>query len=102
MRLGVFYFCMCNDNVKLVPFSRSPVLQSVGINKRFDDVDAPTMEQWRKRRTVLMTKVVSSATNVEEEYINGVSTNKALQLTCVLLMNRQNLAIGSTKLWYKV
>ncbi|KIL66094.1 hypothetical protein M378DRAFT_429285 [Amanita muscaria Koide BX008] len=68
-RLGVFYF---DDNVKLVPFTQSPVLQSVGIDKRFDDVEVPTMEQWRKGRTSAYgqseLKVASSATNVEEEY----------------------------------
>lgn len=75
-RLGAFYFCMCDDNVKLVPFAQSPVLQSVGINKRYDDVYAPTMEQWRQGRTSAYgqseLKVASSVTHVEEEYINGV------------------------------
>ncbi|KAM6501183.1 hypothetical protein JOM56_004197 [Amanita muscaria] len=33
MRLGVFYFCMCDDNVKLVPFAQSPVLQIPGLTR---------------------------------------------------------------------
>lgn len=50
-RLGVFYFCMPNDNVSLVPFLNSSVLLNVGIGRRFEDKDAPTMEVWRKGRT---------------------------------------------------
>ncbi|KAG1867568.1 hypothetical protein C8R48DRAFT_772055 [Suillus tomentosus] len=49
-RLGVFYFAMPNDDIKLVPMAESPVLQRVGIQRRCIDSEAPTMEQWRKAR----------------------------------------------------
>ncbi|KAG1740420.1 uncharacterized protein EDB91DRAFT_1328993 [Suillus paluster] len=60
-RLGLIYFSMPNDNIKLVPMVESPVLKRVGIQRRCDDSEAPTMEQWRKARSA-----------VEEEIINGV------------------------------
>ncbi|KAJ7025423.1 Clavaminate synthase-like protein [Mycena alexandri] len=74
-RLGLFYFCMTDDEVKLVPFSESPVLQRVGITPRFNDADAPTMEAWRKGRTSAYGQSQLKATSegkVEEEVINGV------------------------------
>ena len=51
-RLGVFYFALLNDDVKLVPMIQSPVLQKVGIQRCFDDSEAPTMGQLRKAKTV--------------------------------------------------
>jgi N-acetyl-beta-hexosaminidase len=74
-RLGLFYFCMTDDNVKLVPFSDSPVLKRVGIVRRCDDEDAPTMEAWRKARTSAYGQSQLKATadgKVEEEMIDGV------------------------------
>ncbi|KAF8639173.1 hypothetical protein AX17_001660 [Amanita inopinata Kibby_2008] len=75
-RLSLFYFCMSDDNVKLVPLVESPLLQRVGINRRFSDEEAPTMETWRKARTSAYgqseLKVATADKNVEEEYINGV------------------------------
>ncbi|KAF8056292.1 Clavaminate synthase-like protein [Lyophyllum atratum] len=74
-RLGVFYFCMSDDDTKLVPFADSPVLKRVGINKRFEDDVAPTMEAWRKSRTAVYGRSElkpSSETGVEEEVIGGV------------------------------
>jgi N-acetyl-beta-hexosaminidase len=50
-RLGVFAFCMTDDNVKLSVIPGSPVLERVGVNRRFEDADAPTMLEWRKGRT---------------------------------------------------
>jgi len=49
-RLGLFYFTMPDDDVLLVPQVESPVLQR-NVKRRFEDVDAPTMEQWRKGRS---------------------------------------------------
>ncbi|KAG2040734.1 hypothetical protein BDR03DRAFT_1029402 [Suillus americanus] len=74
-RLGVFYFVMPNDDVKLVPMAESPVLQRAGIQSRCDDSEAPTMEQWRKARTSAYGQ--SDLENgkekgVEQEVINGV------------------------------
>ncbi|KZV98534.1 Clavaminate synthase-like protein [Exidia glandulosa HHB12029] len=50
-RLGMFYFCFADDNVKLAPLLASPVLQRGGVKRRFADEDAPTMEEWRKGLT---------------------------------------------------
>lgn len=74
-RLGAFYFCMTDDDVKLVPCVESPVLQKAGIQRRCADEDAPTMEAWRKGRTSAygqseLKKGVEGG--VEEEIINGV------------------------------
>ncbi|KAJ7118451.1 Clavaminate synthase-like protein [Mycena crocata] len=75
-RLGLFYFCMTDDAVRLAPFAESPVLQRVGIARRFADEDAPTMEEWRKGRTSAygqsQLKSTSPEGKVEEEVINGV------------------------------
>ncbi|EED80272.1 predicted protein, partial [Postia placenta Mad-698-R] len=45
-RLGLIYFTLPDDDVKLVPFSKSPVLQREGIKRRFEDAEAPTMREW--------------------------------------------------------
>ncbi|KAF7368490.1 hypothetical protein MVEN_00172200 [Mycena venus] len=73
-RLGLFYFAMTDDNVKLAPLADSPVLKRFGIVRGSDD-DAPTMEAWRKGRTSAYGQTqLKAATedNVEEELINGV------------------------------
>ncbi|KAI0089615.1 hypothetical protein BDY19DRAFT_113838 [Irpex rosettiformis] len=74
-RLGAFYFAIPDDNVKLVPISGSPVLDKVGIRRRFEDGNAPTAETWRKGRTSAYGKSSlkkGEEQGVEEEYINGV------------------------------
>ncbi|KAG5722256.1 UPF0676 protein [Termitomyces sp. T112] len=74
-RLGVFYFCMSNDDVRLAPLVESPVLKRVGIKRRFEDDAAPTMEVWRKGRTAKYGQSElkpSSENGVEEETIAGV------------------------------
>ncbi|KAJ7088430.1 hypothetical protein B0H15DRAFT_841338 [Mycena belliarum] len=75
-RLGAFYFSMANDNVKLVPHADSAVLKRVGIQQKCTDGDAPTMEEWRKNRTIAYgsSQLVPSVTEkgVEEEIISGV------------------------------
>ncbi|KAG6816818.1 hypothetical protein H0H87_002661 [Tephrocybe sp. NHM501043] len=74
-RLGVFYFSMPDDEVKLVPFEDSPVLQKVGIIRLCDPEVAPTMKEWRQARTASYGKVAlkpSGEKNVEEEVVNGV------------------------------
>ncbi|KAF9238972.1 Clavaminate synthase-like protein [Melanogaster broomeanus] len=74
-RLGLFYFVMPDDNVKLIPMRESPVLQRVGINPRCEDSVAPTMEVWRKGRTSAygQSELKSGQEKgVEEELINGV------------------------------
>ncbi|KAJ7507034.1 Clavaminate synthase-like protein [Mycena galericulata] len=74
-RLGLFYFCMTDDGVKLMPLSGSPILKKACISPRFEDEDAPTMEAWRKGRTSAYGQSQLKATSegaVEEEVINGV------------------------------
>lgn len=66
---------MSDDDIKLSPLSESPVLKRIGINRRFDDKDAPTMEQWRKGRTSAYgqsTLTNTGENGVEAEVINGV------------------------------
>ncbi|KAG1740411.1 uncharacterized protein EDB91DRAFT_1237272 [Suillus paluster] len=74
-RLGVFYFSMPNDDVKLVPMVESPVLKRVGIQRRCDDSEALTMEQWRKARSRAYDHSKLKGGNekgIEEEIIDGV------------------------------
>jgi isopenicillin N synthase-like dioxygenase len=74
-RLGLFYFAMPNDDVKLVPMAESPVLQRDGFERRCDDSMASTMEQWRRERvrTYGFSKLKNgNEKGVEEEVINGV------------------------------
>lgn len=73
-RLGVFYFVMTDDDVKLTPRAESPVLQRHGIQRRFSDEDSPTMEQWRRGRTRAYgkTDLKQTEAGVEEEVISGV------------------------------
>ncbi|PPQ91997.1 hypothetical protein CVT25_004653 [Psilocybe cyanescens] len=73
-RLGVFYFCMTDDDVKLAPLVESPVLQRVGVSRSFDGVEPPTMEAWRRGRTAAygQTDLKPAEKGVEEEIINGV------------------------------
>ncbi|PFH51141.1 hypothetical protein AMATHDRAFT_59632 [Amanita thiersii Skay4041] len=75
-RLILAYFAMTDDDIKLTPLVQSPVLQRIGINRRFSDEEAPTMETWRKGRTSVagqaQLKSAKAEKNVQEEYINGV------------------------------
>jgi hypothetical protein len=66
---------MANDDVRLVPHEKSPVLQTVGITRLCDPENAPTMEEWRKARTTTYGKVALKAgeeAGVQEEIVNGV------------------------------
>ncbi|EMD36736.1 hypothetical protein CERSUDRAFT_155002 [Gelatoporia subvermispora B] len=72
-RLGVFYFAMPDDSIKLVPRIESSVFETHEIKYRFEEADAPTMEKWRKGRTAAygQSQLTKTETNVEEEVING-------------------------------
>ena len=77
--MGLFYFVLANDDLKLVPFSDSPVLQHVGIKRRFEDEDAPTASVWRRGRTSaygqsekIFVEQKEKVEKVEEELIHGV------------------------------
>ena len=83
-RLGVFYFAMPDDDVKLVPFTSR--VNPVWVDRKFKDEDAPTMEVHRRGRTAAYGKTVlkkvegvsdekdegKEGFGVEEEVINGV------------------------------
>jgi len=74
-RLGIFYFCMSDDQTKLVPFADSPVLKRAGISRRCEDDNAPIMEDWRKARTSAYGRSElkpAAEKGIEEEVINGV------------------------------
>jgi len=73
-RVGVFYFAKANDDVKLVPFAESPVLQKHGIKRLCDDEVAPTMGQWRLSRTAAygVTELQMKDNGIEEEVIENV------------------------------
>ncbi|KAG6901225.1 hypothetical protein C0995_015042, partial [Termitomyces sp. Mi166 len=74
-RLGVFYFALSDDDVKLAPLAESPVLKRVGIKQQFKDNAAPTMEAWRKERTARYGQSElkpSSEKGIEEEIVAGV------------------------------
>ncbi|KAI0689338.1 Clavaminate synthase-like protein [Cytidiella melzeri] len=74
-RLGVFYFAIPDDDVRLIPITGSPVLDKFGVRRRFEDDKAPTAEVWRKGRTAAYGKSSlkkSEEKGVEVEFINGV------------------------------
>lgn len=74
-RLGVFYFAVFNDDVKLIPLQGSPVLQRVGIVRRMQDDRAPSMGTYRKGRIAAYGLTVPKEGNekgVEEEEVAGV------------------------------
>ncbi|PCH36930.1 Clavaminate synthase-like protein [Wolfiporia cocos MD-104 SS10] len=75
-RLGVFYFCHPDDNTKLVPYAESPVIQRMGVRRRFEDDNAPTMEMWRKGRTSAygLKELHKTGERVEEhDIVNGIA-----------------------------
>lgn len=73
-RVGVIYFAKADDDVRLVPFVDSPVLQKHGVKRLCDDTTAPTMEEWRmgRARAYGVSKLEMKNNGVEEEVINGV------------------------------
>ncbi|KAG0702541.1 hypothetical protein DFH29DRAFT_982301 [Suillus ampliporus] len=74
-RLGVFYFSMSDDNVRLLPYVESPVLQNVGIQRRCPDKDAPLCVTWRKGKSTTYGRSdlkKGMDHNVEEEVIEGI------------------------------
>ena len=74
-RLGVFYFALADDDVRLVPRIESPVLQRVGVQRRVADDDAPTMETQRKARTAAYgtSTLKKRADGHEEEELAGIT-----------------------------
>ena len=75
IRLGLIYFAFTDDDVKLVPVAESPVLQRVGITRKCDDTEAPTMKTWGALRAGTYGKSAPSerkGDSVEEEVLNGI------------------------------
>ena len=75
-RLGAYYFGMANDDVRLVPFAESPVLQRVGIVRKIDDAHALTMREWRRGRSMTYGFKETRKTDregVEEHVVNGIA-----------------------------
>jgi len=74
-RLGVFYFAMPHDDVKLVPHVESPVLQRHGVKRRCDDADAPTMQSWRQGRVkgYGLVQLKKREDGHEEEFVDGLA-----------------------------
>ena len=56
-RVGVFYFAIPDDDVRLIPVQGSPVLDKYGIQRRIEDSKAPTAEIMRKGRVSTYGKV---------------------------------------------
>ncbi|KAF8586080.1 Clavaminate synthase-like protein [Ramaria rubella] len=76
-RLGVFYFAIPDDKIRLLPLLDSPVLQRVGINDRFrrHNVEAPVVKDWRRARTSAYGQSElkkGEQAGIEEEVIGGV------------------------------
>ncbi|THH08442.1 hypothetical protein EW146_g8989 [Bondarzewia mesenterica] len=74
-RVGVFYFCYTDDDVRLQPLMDSPLLQRVGVTRRAAEGQAPLMEEWRKARTAAYgTSDLKKGEEegVEEEVLQGI------------------------------
>ncbi|KAI0365420.1 Clavaminate synthase-like protein [Pilatotrama ljubarskyi] len=73
-RLGVFYFGMADDDVRLNPLRESPVLQRIGLKCRFEEGHAPTMKQYRTgvTRAYGVSKLSKNEDGTEQEVIHGV------------------------------
>ncbi|CAA7263310.1 unnamed protein product [Cyclocybe aegerita] len=73
-RLGVFYFCLTDDDVSLEPQLESPALQRVGITRAFNGAEAPKMMEWRRARTAAYgrSELKPADKGVEEEVLHGV------------------------------
>ena len=73
-RLGLYYFGYPDDDVRLVPFTESPVLQRVGIARKCADEDAPTAREWRVARVKAygLSDSERKDDTMEEQVINGL------------------------------
>ncbi len=73
-RLGLFFFGHPDDDVRLVPFEESPVLQRAGITRKCADEDAPTMRGWRVARVKVygMSELQRKDEVIEEQVLEGL------------------------------
>ncbi|EIW79589.1 Clavaminate synthase-like protein [Coniophora puteana RWD-64-598 SS2] len=75
VRLGVFFFCMPSDGIRLAPLGESPVLRREGLNKLPEGAVIPLVEDWRKGRSSQYGRVTlkqSMEDGVEEDVVAGV------------------------------
>ena len=80
-RLGVFYFCMTDDDVRLTSLLKKYAHEKDGkAGESHDDNEtdhqvAPTMRDWRRARTAAYGRsdlAKGKETNVEEESFHGI------------------------------
>ena len=74
-RLGIFYFCLPDDNVRLAPVENSPVMQKHGIKHYVDKGDAPTAESFRKGRIATYGTIKlqqGPEADTEVQYVDGI------------------------------
>ena len=74
IRLGMYYFALADDDVKLTPVD-SPVLQREGVTRKFEDGTGLTMGELRKiRYRAFGLKEAKDTDTGKEEHIveNGV------------------------------
>ncbi|PIL28627.1 hypothetical protein GSI_08669 [Ganoderma sinense ZZ0214-1] len=73
-RLGLLYFAYADADVKLVPCTDSPVLQRVGITRKVEDKDAPTMQMYSSMRASMYgnSEVERKADGVDEQIVSGL------------------------------
>ncbi|KAF8432736.1 hypothetical protein L210DRAFT_3711347 [Boletus edulis BED1] len=74
-RLGVFCFAMADDDARLSALAQSPVLQRLGIEGQWSELEAPLAGTWRKERTMSYGRIAlkrGMEKNTEEEVVQGV------------------------------
>lgn len=73
-RLGLFYFAMPDDDLKLSPHVESPVFRERAVKRRFDEENTPTMEMWRKGRISAygQSQLQKKANGDEQQVIHGI------------------------------
>ncbi|KAI1787056.1 Clavaminate synthase-like protein [Ganoderma leucocontextum] len=73
-RLGLFYFAYADADVRLVPSKESPVLQRVGITRKCEDEEAPTMSAWSSMRASMYgnSETKRKGNGIEEQVVNGM------------------------------
>jgi len=75
-RLGVFYFAMLDNDVRLKPLEESPVIQREGVRRERlpQEGQEPTMDEYRKVRISSYGKseVMKGESGVDTEYLQGI------------------------------
>ena len=73
-RLGLYYFGYPDDDVRLVTFAESSVLQRVGVVRKCADEDALTTREWRTARAKVygLSELQRKDDVLEEQVVNGL------------------------------